>query len=84
MDSSVVEGSTHSLTCLADGDPPPLIVWSRDMQVLSTDGTLIFAAVSREDSGTYRCTASNTAGVNTQDVYLDVFCKLVVCANEFN
>ncbi len=76
-----MEGSTHTLTCVAGGDPPPLIMWSHDLQILSTDGTLTFAAVSRDDAGTYRCIASNTAGVSRQDINLNVFCKLVVCAN---
>ncbi len=72
---SAVEGSTHSLSCLAEGDPTPLVTWSRDLQVLSTNGILTFDVLARSNGGTYTCTASNNAGVISQDVNLDILCE---------
>ncbi len=75
VDVNFVEGSSHSLSCQAEGDPIPLITWSRGSQILSTTGILEFDAVTRSDEGTYTCTANNTAGIVSQDIFLDIFCK---------
>ena len=60
---------------MASGDPTPLVVWSRGPDILATEGALTLPAVSRGDTGFYRCTASNSAGTINQDVYLDVYCE---------
>lgn len=75
VDVSAIEGSSHSLSCLAEGDPTPQVTWSRDSLMISTNGVLTFAVVARSDGGTYTCTASNTAGVVSENVFLDILCR---------
>lgn len=67
----------HSMTCLATGDPLPSITWTYDGRVLpSPQGVLTFISVLRGDTGTYTCTAANTAGTVSAHTYLDVQCEL--------
>ncbi len=84
--STAIEGSAHTLICAAAGDPTPLITWSLSGDVgtvLSTQGTLLFTSISRSDSCRYTCTASNSAGLITVEIYLDVQCKSVASSPGF-
>lgn len=62
------EGIT--LDCQADGDPQPIITWSRNgvflglstRHYLETSGKLVIRPVRTDDYGTYRCTAENKYG----------------------
>lgn len=72
---TVTEGTPHTLTCTATGQPLPLITWSHGGVILSTQGSLsIQPSVHRSDSGVYTCTATNTAGSDSVDITLDVLC----------
>ncbi|XP_039287593.1 peroxidasin-like [Nilaparvata lugens] len=67
------EGSTITLDCAAAGQPKPEIAWTRDdLQLqesprfkISPEGTLTIINLEREDTGTYKCTASNYIGIIT-------------------
>ena len=73
---TVTEGTPHTITCTATGDPPPLISWSRGGVVISTQGTLSLGpSVARGDAGVYSCIASNTAGSDSREVTVDVQCE---------
>ena len=58
------------LTCVADGDPSPVISWLKDGDpVIPSDyfqlvdgGSLVILGVIASDGGMYQCIASNTAG----------------------
>ena len=73
------------LSCDADGNPVPIISWTRDGSLVNTSGRFSFSAdkrqltitnVNRTDSGKYRCVASNKLGNDTSNVAtLDVQCK---------
>lgn len=72
---TITEGTPHTLTCTATGEPLPLITWSRGAVILSTQGTLsIQPSAHRSDAGVYTCTATNTAGSDTMDITLDILC----------
>ncbi len=75
--STVLENTQHTTRCSATGDPAPSIEWAFEGRVLpSTGGVLTFGTISREDGGVYTCTASNAAGTASEQVYIDVQCKI--------
>ncbi|XP_010176901.1 PREDICTED: hemicentin-2, partial [Mesitornis unicolor] len=72
VDLTVLENSTVSLDCLASGLPAPSIAWykgheklsARPGQTLSRDGKCLeIQRAQLLDAGSYRCVASNVAGV---------------------
>ena len=73
--SVAVEGTAHTLTCSARGDPPPAVTWLRNDIIVSAMASLLLDPVTRGDAGTYTCVASNSVGSVSGDVELDVQCK---------
>lgn len=77
--SDVEEGvDTVVLRCVTDANPPAHIKWRRAGQpdVSSADEALQFRPVTRRDSGTYTCLATNDLGSSDPlTVQLDVKCK---------
>uniref|UniRef100_A0A8D2KTM3 Hemicentin 1 n=1 Tax=Varanus komodoensis TaxID=61221 RepID=A0A8D2KTM3_VARKO len=78
---TVLEHSEIVLSCVADGIPPPSIIWKKDRVLLAsamgTDMTapcrdLIIDRAVPEDSGSYTCLASNVAGEDSHTVNLTV------------
>ncbi|RZF34069.1 hypothetical protein LSTR_LSTR015502 [Laodelphax striatellus] len=70
-DVEISFGGTVFLTCRAEGDPQPKIVWMRDSNELNLadprytvrdDGTLMISPMSDSDLGVYECMAKNPAG----------------------
>ncbi|XP_047533502.1 hemicentin-2 [Vanessa atalanta] len=64
--ASLEEGSSAlTLECRADGNPSPYVWWTRDGQVIATNGAkLIRAPITRNDSGIYGCQARNSLGTS--------------------
>ncbi|KAL0838629.1 hypothetical protein ABMA28_016712 [Loxostege sticticalis] len=60
------EGSSAlSLECRAEGNPAPYVWWTRNGQVIATNGPkLILAPVARNHSGIYGCQARNSLGTS--------------------
>ena len=87
------EGKEVVLSCDADGNPVPIISWTRDGSLVNTSGRFSFSAdkkqltitnVKRTDSGKYRCVASNKLGNDTSNVTtLDVQCKYSILLSTF-
>ena len=66
-----------TLNCSADGNPPPVISWTR----VSDNSPVVFPLINIElqDEGTYRCTANNSVGsAVTRDVSIVVLCEYFV------
>ena len=67
----LLNSSDFQLSCSATGTPPPNVTWSRDGQILESDGThvtivggsLSISMATITDSGIYHCSASSSAGV---------------------
>ncbi|XP_032090156.1 leucine-rich repeat and immunoglobulin-like domain-containing nogo receptor-interacting protein 4 [Thamnophis elegans] len=83
----VHEGEQANLTCSSDGDPPPSISWVSPQNItldstvkgrstVLPDGTLKIQYALLEDSGTYRCVASNAAGNDSMIASLQVLVPL--------
>ncbi|XP_049873689.1 irregular chiasm C-roughest protein isoform X2 [Pectinophora gossypiella] len=64
--NNLEEGSSAlSLECRADGNPSPYVWWTKDGQVIATNGPkLILAPVARNHSGIYGCQARNSLGTS--------------------
>ncbi|KAM3965281.1 LOW QUALITY PROTEIN: irregular chiasm C-roughest protein [Aphomia sociella] len=64
--ASLEEGSSAlTLECRADGNPKPYVWWTRNGQVIATNGPkLILAPVSRNHTGIYGCQARNSLGTS--------------------
>lgn len=71
----VMAGHPLNLSCLAEGNPRPIIRWSFRLETGQSEGRghsgqLIFPAVSPTDAGFYVCEATNMKGRQSADVEL--------------
>nr|XP_023677754.1 vascular cell adhesion protein 1-like isoform X1 [Paramormyrops kingsleyae] len=75
---TVSQGGTVSLSCSAEGKPPPQVQWSyRDagnVRVTSSGGnsTAVITEASSANEGFYNCTATNRLGSDTATVFVTV------------
>ena len=82
-DQDVVEGgpSIITLECIAIGEPPPNITWTRVFDNSSHSDVLFTGEQfvldnNRSSTGTYRCTAYNGIGTApNRTIAVDVICK---------
>ncbi|XP_068081375.1 hemicentin-1 isoform X2 [Anabrus simplex] len=71
-------GENVRLPCDAQGEPRPLITWEKDGLLLvpslsivkGEDDSVLIRNASTGDSGTYTCTAENTAGIRRKSMAL--------------
>uniref|UniRef100_A0A8C0EUT3 Immunoglobulin superfamily member 9B n=1 Tax=Bubo bubo TaxID=30461 RepID=A0A8C0EUT3_BUBBB len=63
------EGSSVTLTCMAFGNPKPIVTWLKEGDLLGdngkyqvSDGSLTVLSISREDRGPYTCRAYSIQG----------------------
>ncbi|XP_049325493.1 B-cell receptor CD22-like [Astyanax mexicanus] len=70
----IVEGSSVTLTCSSDGDPPvEIYTWFKGSSSVGTGGTYSIPNISSEDSGEYTCQSRNELGdKNSTAVSLNV------------
>ncbi|XP_066024439.1 fibroblast growth factor receptor 2-like isoform X2 [Pocillopora verrucosa] len=78
-EQTVLEGGNLKLTCKASGKPEANITWTKEKagnhgnSVLQVGKVLTITKVSRNDSGTFNCTAYNGFGeADSQTVHVDV------------
>ncbi|XP_053333584.1 sialoadhesin-like [Clarias gariepinus] len=59
----IVEGSSVTLTCSSDANPPvEIYTWFKDMTSVGKGKTYTISNISSEDSGEYKCKCSNQVG----------------------
>ncbi|KAM9454107.1 B-cell receptor CD22-like [Clarias gariepinus] len=59
----IVEGSSVTLTCSSDANPPvEIYTWFKDMTSVGKEKTYNISKISSEDSGEYKCKCSNEVG----------------------
>ncbi|KAL6481947.1 hypothetical protein MHYP_G00100270 [Metynnis hypsauchen] len=58
----IVEGSSVTLTCSSDANPPVEYNWFKGTSLLSKGKTYIMKKISSVDSGEYKCRSSNEHG----------------------
>ena len=78
-ETEVAVGQNLTLTCNASGDPLPEVTWSKKGQTLRvfnvTGPVLHLVNVTREDFGSYKCTAKNKVGEASLPAAVNVACK---------
>ena len=78
-ETEVAVGQNLTLTCNASGDPLPEVTWSKEGQTLRvfnvTGPVLHLVNVTREDFGSYKCTAKNKVGEASLPAAVNVACK---------
>ena len=78
-ESKVSVGENLMLTCSASGDPLPEVTWNKEGQTLRlfnvTGPVLRLVNVTREDFGSYKCTAKNKVGEASRPSLVNIACK---------
>ena len=73
---TVTEGETRTLTCNVSGSPIPSVTWTAVNTGNQTVGlTHELTNINRNDTGEYKCEASNSCGQDTASTFLNVQCK---------
>uniref|UniRef100_A0A915J6G6 Ig-like domain-containing protein n=1 Tax=Romanomermis culicivorax TaxID=13658 RepID=A0A915J6G6_ROMCU len=73
---TLVKGMKLLLQCQSSGIPPPTISWRRNgleiipngVETIQNDGSLLIHEVNMLHSGSYKCTAKNTAGYDVKEI----------------
>ena len=69
---TVNQSESVDLTCRADGNPEPDIIWSKDDNITNSS----FTVRGKSDEGLYVCNASNGIGnASIKSVFIAVECK---------
>ncbi|XP_043916356.1 peroxidasin homolog [Protopterus annectens] len=84
-DETVIEGNTIDFGCAAEGNPAPVITWTKAGSQLPSDGrhavlskgVLRISQVALHDQSQYECQAVNHAGVRRTTVQLTVHPKVL-------
>ena len=78
-ESKVSVGENLMLTCSGFGDPLPEVTWNKEGQTLRlfnvTGPVLRLVNVTREDFGSYKCTAKNKVGQASRPALVNIACK---------
>ena len=81
-DQTVNEADLLRLTCTANGNPAPTIIWTKSPGTITypnTGNVYTIPSVKRSDAGTYTCTASNGIASDAMtSMQVTVQCKLIV------
>lgn len=95
--SMAVEGSSHRMECIVEGNPLPTVQWfkndvnidnSPDYIITYNNGEAVlkFEEVFLEDKATYTCKAANRLGQASTSAFLDIQRKklnnFLICQKE--
>ena len=75
---SAQEDSTVNITCQAEGNPVPEIVWKNagTGDIISTSGHLSLPNISADQAGAYLCQAMNSVGASRDiQAVIEVQCE---------
>ncbi|XP_073254920.1 uncharacterized protein [Porites lutea] len=82
-ESKVSVGENLMLTCSASGDPFPEVTWSKEGKTLRlfnvTGQVLHLVNITREDVGSYKCTAKNKVGEASRPALVNIACPENQC-----
>ena len=65
-----------NLSCKASGIPPPMVYWVKAGGQRVNRSVLMLTNINRNETGEYRCEASNDCGSATERASIVVHCKL--------
>ncbi|XP_069802501.1 limbic system-associated membrane protein-like isoform X2 [Dendropsophus ebraccatus] len=75
------EGDPVTITCEADGEPPPSYTWktpSSDVQFSPDNKTITIQKMASSHLGKYQCTASNTIGSHSLEQELNLAVQPII------
>ena len=77
QDNTAQVGGYASLICQSEGNPTPVITWTRDKtnEIVGYGSTLVFCPTQFYDGGWYKCSSENSLGKDRANVYLEVIGK---------
>ena len=78
----ISQGDTVTVSCSAQGNPAPELVWYRDGsgEIVSRQNTLTISNIRRDQAGTYVCQANNSVGQSEpKKIQLHVKCEYFYC-----
>ena len=79
QNETVTEGDNVTLSCNASGTPTPMVSWIKADGQRVNGSELVLTNINRNETGEYRCEASNECGIATETALVDVQCKLIQC-----
>lgn len=65
-------GSELKLTCIAEGNPKPTVIWSKDGSRFTAGETLTISEVNLQNAGDYQCLADNVIGTHHKTIHITV------------
>ena len=75
----VTEGDVYNLNCEVSGNPMPQVTWIKVSNDRRSDGNILnFNNIKRNDTGDYRCEASNRCGKEISTEPISVFCEYFI------
>ena len=73
-----MEGTDVEVYCNVTGIPDPIVIWRNVKTCEIIEGNLLnITNITRAQAGEYKCTASNTCGVDSTMINIDVQCKKI-------
>ncbi len=76
-------GTVRRILCKAQGSPAPIVRWVKEggdllkwpPHIEDVNGTLFFHGVQDEDAGQYTCIATNSQGLISASIFINVTSK---------
>ena len=76
-DVNITEGRNLTLLCKVSGiNPPPIVSWIKvGGDTTTNEHEVVFTNISRNETGEYKCEASNVCGNASETATIEVQCK---------
>ena len=78
QNETLIEGGSVTLSCQASGPPTPMVSWIKPDRQRIDVSEVVLTNINRNETGEYRCEASNECGNATETAHIDVQCKYSV------
>ena len=83
QNETVTEGDDVTLSCNASGTLPLMVAWIKvGSHTRTNQNELVLANIKRNETGEYRCEASNECGNASETVTIEVQCKLTCTCSD--